>query len=196
MNAKRTYVQTARAASAARTRQRIVDATVALVRRQASVEIVLTDVAESAQVSVQTVLRHFGSRDGLFEAAAAQAVQQVSAERRAPAGDVGAAVAALFDHYDRWGEVMLRFLAREAHDPKVYAVTEQGREFHRDWVGQVFAPMLAARPAGAREAVTDLLVIATDLYTWKLLTRDRRLAREQAEARVRQLIAAILGESS
>ncbi|OKI81629.1 TetR/AcrR family transcriptional regulator [Micromonospora sp. CB01531] len=196
VNAKRAYVQTARAASAARTRQRILDATVALARRQASVEIVLTDVAESAQVSVQTVLRHFGSRDGLFEAAAAQAVQQVSAERHTPAGDVDAAVATLFDHYDRWGELMLRFLAQEAHDPRVYAVTEQGREFHRDWVAQVFAPMLAARPAGAREAITDLLVIATDLYTWKLLTRDRRLAREQAEGRVRQLIAAILGESS
>ncbi|MFU8874007.1 TetR/AcrR family transcriptional regulator [Micromonospora sp. SL4-19] len=195
MNAKRVYVQTARAASAAHTRQRILDATVELVRRQVSVEIVLTDVAESAAVSVQTVLRHFGSRDGLFEAAAAQAVEQVTAERRIPVGDVDAAVRNLFDHYERWGELMLRFLAREAHDPKVYAVTEQGRELHRDWVSQAFAPMLAARSPDAREAVTDLLVIATDLYTWKLLTRDRRMPREQAEARVRQLITAILGES-
>ncbi|MFJ8577985.1 TetR/AcrR family transcriptional regulator [Micromonospora sp. NPDC093277] len=196
MNAKRAYVQTARAAAAARTRQRILDATVALARRQMSVEIVLNDVAESAAVSVQTVLRHFGSRDGLFEAAAAYAVRQVTAERRSPVGDIAAAVRSLFDHYERWGEMMLRLLAQETRDPKTHAVTEQGRELHRDWVGEVFAPMLAARSSDAREIVTDLLVIATDLYTWKLLTRDRRLPRDQAEARVRHLIAAILGESS
>ncbi|MFU8851187.1 TetR/AcrR family transcriptional regulator [Micromonospora sp. SL1-18] len=195
MNAKRVYVQTARAAAAAQTRQRILDATAALARQQASVEIVLNDVAESAGVSVQTVLRHFGSRDGLFEAAAAHAVQQVAAERRSPVGDIAAAVQTLFDHYERWGEVTLRLLAQETLDPKAYAVTEQGRELHRDWVGEVFAPMLAARSPESGEAITDLLVVATDLYTWKLLTRDRRLPREQAEARVRHLITAILGES-
>ncbi|SBT42589.1 TetR/AcrR family transcriptional regulator [Micromonospora narathiwatensis] len=195
MNAKRAYVQTARAAAAAQTRQRILDATVALARQQMSVDIVLNDVAESAAVSVQTVLRHFGSRDALFEAAAAYAVQQVSAERGSPVGDTDAAVRSLFDHYEQWGEVMLRLLAQETRDPKAYVVTEQGRVLHRDWVTEVFAPMLAARPSDARDAVTDLLVIATDLYTWKLLIRDRRLPREQAEARVRQLIAAVLGES-
>ncbi|MEU3455187.1 TetR/AcrR family transcriptional regulator [Micromonospora sp. NPDC006766] len=193
MNAKRVYVQTARAAAAAETRQRILDATVALVLRQLSMEIVLNDVAESAGVSVQTVLRHFGSRDGLFEAAATHAVQQVATERRAPVGDIAAAVRTLFDHYERWGEVMLRLLAQETRDPKAHTVTQQGREVHRDWVGEVFAPMLAARSPDARETALDLLVIATDLYTWKLLTRDRRLPREQAEARVRHLITAILG---
>ncbi|SCF21439.1 regulatory protein, tetR family [Micromonospora viridifaciens] len=193
MNAKRAYVQTARAAAAAQTRQRILDATAALVRQQASVEIHLNDVADSAGVSVQTVLRHFGSRDGLFEAAAAHVVQQAAAERRSPVGDLEAAVHSLFDQYERWGEVMLRLLAQETRDPKAYAVTEQGRGLHRAWVGEVFAPMLATQPSDAREAATDLLVIATDLYTWKLLTRDRRLPRELAEARVRHLITAILG---
>jgi len=43
-----------------------------------------------------------------------------------------------------------------------------------------------------REELTDLLVVATDVYTWKLLRRDRGLDRPTAEARVRHLIVAVL----
>ncbi|PZG24038.1 hypothetical protein C1I95_01450 [Micromonospora craterilacus] len=194
MESPRTYVQTARATATAGTRRRILDETVALVLRQASVDIVLADIAGAAGVSVQTVLRHFGSREGLFEAAVAHARQQVAAERAAPAGDVNAAVSALFDHYDRWGETMLRLLAQEGGSAKTDAVTEHGRQFHDNWVREVFAPDLAIRPADQHEAIIDLLMIATDLYTWKLLTRDRRLPRQQAEQRMLRLIASILGE--
>lgn len=194
MTTPRSYVQTARAASTADTRRRLLDATVELAREQASVEIVLQDVASAARVSVQTVLRHFGSREGLFEAAVVHARHQVAAERAAPVGDVAAAVSALFDHYGRWGDTMMRLLAEDSGSAEVRAVTEQGREFHRAWVCEVFAPMLAEQLPDQHEMITDLLVIATDLYTWKLLTRDRGLPRQQAEQRVMRLIALILGE--
>lgn len=192
MKARRVYTQTVRAEAVAATRQRIIDATVALAQEKASLEIVLADVAERAGVSVQTVLRHFGSRDGLFEAASASAVAQVVEERAAPVGDVPAAVRIIFDHYEQRGDAVLRFLAQEAYDARIFAMTEQGREVHRDWVRQVFAPVLADRSRGQREALTDLLVVATDVYTWKLLRRDRRLSRRQAEARVTQLVTAII----
>jgi hypothetical protein len=39
------------------------------------------------------------------------------------------------------------------------------------------------------------LVVATDVYTWKLLRRDRGLDQATVEARVRQLIASILNNS-
>ena len=42
--------------------------------------------------------------------------------------------------------------------------------------------------------LVDLLVVATDVYTWKLLRRDRRLSvartRERMEALVRAVLAA------
>ena len=47
---------------------------------------------------------------------------------------------------------------------------------HREWVQTVFAPYLPAAEA-AREARVDLLVVATDVYTWKQLRRDRGLDR-------------------
>ena len=41
-------------------------------------------------------------------------------------------------------------------------------------------------------ALTDLLVVATDVYTWKLLRRDRKLSQAQVERRLLRLVAAIL----
>ena len=42
------------------------------------------------------------------------------------------------------------------------------------------------------DELIDLLVVATDVYTWKLLRRDRELSRADAERRVLRLINAIL----
>ena len=65
----RAYRQSARATATAATRHRIVDGMVALAHERLTIEITLDDVARRAGVSVATVLRHFGSRDGLFDAA-------------------------------------------------------------------------------------------------------------------------------
>jgi AcrR family transcriptional regulator len=92
MKMTRTYTMKARAEATASTRSRILDAVIALSEERLSLEIVLADVAARAGVSVQTVLRHFGSRNELFEHAQARQVAQVRAERATPVGDVAAAV--------------------------------------------------------------------------------------------------------
>ena len=66
---RRQYRMTARAASSAATSERIVEAAVALFYERPLAGVVLEDVASRAGVSAQTVLRHFGSREGLFAAA-------------------------------------------------------------------------------------------------------------------------------
>jgi AcrR family transcriptional regulator len=190
MKTKRTYVMRARADAATQTRQRILRATFDLSMEKMSVEIVLDDVAARASVSVQTILRHFGSRDGLFDAVEEFAKEEIRDERAAPPGDVPAAVRVLYDHYERRGDAVLRMLAQEYWDERTRRVNEQGRRQHREWVRTVFAPLLDGR-ADAEETA-DLLVVATDVYTWKLLRRDRKLSRARAEAGVRRLIAGLL----
>jgi AcrR family transcriptional regulator len=192
MKTRRQYVMRARADAVADTRRRILQAAFDLSGEKLSLEIALADVAERAGVSVQTILRHFGSREALFDALAAFADAEIVAERAAPAGDVPAAVQVIFSHYEARGDMVLRFLGQELSDERVKQVTDRGRRMHRDWVQAVFAPQLAARPAASREALTDLLVVATDVYTWKLLRRDKNLGRRAAEQRVRHMIAALL----
>jgi len=191
MTSTRAYTMTQRARSVQLTRRRILDASVALHGERLAADISLEDVARRAGVSVQTVLRHFGSRTGLFEASVQHGRAQVEAERRTPVGDVAAAVRTIVDHYERRGDGVLVMLAQEPHQELMARVTADGRRLHRGWVEEVFAPYLDA--SADREELTDLLVVATDVYTWKLLRRDRGLARDLTENRIHHLVRSLLG---
>lgn len=190
MKATRTYTMRARAEATASTRARILDAVIALSEERLSLEIVLADVAERAGVSVQTVLRHFGSRNELFEHAQARQVAGVRAERATPVGDVAAAVDTIVTFYDRIGNWSLRLQAQEHSDPLTRRTIERGRRIHRDWVEEVFAPQLADR--ADRAELVDLLVIATDVLTWKILRRDSGLDYASTCKRMRRLVTAVL----
>ena len=194
MKTTRTYTMTARAEAAERTRVRILDAAVELSGRRILAEISLDDVAEAAGVSVQTVLRRFGNRAGLIEAAHAHGSAMVVAERRTPVGDVRAAVTVIVDHYEARGDAVVLLLAQEGTDAQVRAMTDGGRALHREWVTTVFAPYLPDGRA-ARESLVDLLAVATDVYTWKLLRRDRGLSRATTEQRMRMLVDAVVSHA-
>jgi AcrR family transcriptional regulator len=186
----RSYRMRARAESTTRTRERILDAVIALSEERLSLEIVLDDVAARAGVSVQTVLRHFGSRQGLFEQTQARRLARVRAERATPVGDAAAAVRTIVAFYDRLGEWSLRLQAQEHSDPLSRQTVQLGRRVHRDWVEEVFAPQLAGRRDG--EELVDLLVVATDVLTWKILRRDRGMDRFTTCNRMLRLVQAVL----
>jgi AcrR family transcriptional regulator len=186
----RSYTMRARAESTTRTRERILDAVIGLSEERLSVEIVLADVAARAGVTVQTVLRHFGSRQGLFERAQARQVAQVRAERATPVGDAAAAVRTIVAFYDRLGEWSLRLQAQEHSDELSRQTVELGRRVHREWVEEVFAPQLVGQRD--RKELVDLLVVATDVLTWKILRRDGGMDRAAARKRMLRLVRAVL----
>lgn len=170
------------------------DAVIALSEERLSVEIVLADVAARASVTVQTVLRHFGSRRGLFQRAHARQLEQVRAERATPVGDDASAVRTIVAFYDRLGEWSLRLQAQEHSDAHSRQLVELGRRVHRDWVEEVFAPQLLGRRD--REELVDLLVVATDVLTWKILRRDGRMGRAATCRRMLRLVQALLPASA
>jgi AcrR family transcriptional regulator len=196
MKTKRSYTMTTRAVAAEETRRRILRAAFDLQSRRLAAEIGLDAVAAEAGVSVQTVLRHFGSRAGLFDQTVVFANELVAEERRAPVGDVPAAVHILVDHYEKRGEMALMMLAQETTYDHLRRMSVAGKENHRTWVQQVFAPDLADLDAPAREELVDLLVVATDVYTWKLLRRDRGYSRAQTEQRMNTLVSAVLAAAT
>jgi len=192
MKTTRTYDMRGRAAEADRTRARILDATVALAGEVPLAACTLPAIADRAGVSVQTVLRAYGSRDGLFAAATTRGREQVVAQRETPVGDADAALELLAEHYEAWGGTMLLLLAQESWEPVAAEITASGRMLHRDWVRDVFAPALEQLAASDRDETVDLLVAATDLYTWKLMRRDRGLDRAATIGRMRRLVASVL----
>ncbi|MQA02545.1 MAG: LacI family DNA-binding transcriptional regulator [Streptosporangiales bacterium] len=193
MKAGRPYTMTARAEAAAETKQRILDAAVRALQDTFRSDIRLEDVAAAAGVSVQTVLRVFGRRARLIDSAMAAVVAQIGAGLdQAPPGDVDASVTAWFDHYERFGDLVVRNLADES-DPAVAYLVRTGRSRHRQRVQRQFAPQLADVPSGERARLVDALVCACDVYTWKLLRRDMGRSRRQAESTMRLTITALLG---
>jgi AcrR family transcriptional regulator len=186
---RRPYRMTARAEAAAATGERILDSAEELFWSQALERIGLADIAAGAGVSVQTVIRRYGSKEGVLEAAAQRSMGQVRGQRdQAPVGDVPGAVANLLDHYEAVGHRALRLLSEEDRSPAMARYTEGGRRMHREWVRRTFAPQLAGRRGVEHERRLAQLVAVCDVYTWKLLRRDAGLSRAQTERALVELI--------
>ena len=181
----------ARADSAAATRERILAAGTALAFDDLVLEPTLQQVADAAGTSLRTVLRHFGSRAALLEEIERAARAVILAERTAAAPGDESALAALLRHYETRGDFVLAVLARSGADPRAAAIAELGRQEHRRWVVRRFGDRIP-RAGQDRESVIDLLVVATDLFTWRLLRRDLGLAPETVADRMRTLVRAVL----
>jgi len=180
----------ARAEAAAATRVRIVRAVLELHVERFHDQITLDDVARRAGVTVQTVLRHFGSRDHLVSAAAEQATSEVVAQRSAaPVGDIDGAVENLLDHYEEWGRSALRLVAQEERFPQLRAVADGGRAAHYAWVERTFGPFLAET---SDPLLRPKLIALTDVFTWKLLRLDLGLDRTGTASALASMIRAVV----
>ena len=190
---RRPYRMTARAAAAAATGERILDAAAEVFYDKG--DLALDDVAARAGVTVQTVIRRFGGREGLFAAALARESGRVSDQRdTAAVGDVPAAVRVLADHYEEMGDRVLALLALEDRSAAAAQVVGQGRLLHRAWCERVLAPALAGLDEAARARRLAQLVAVTDVYTWKLLRRDAGLSRDDVELALRELLDPLMGD--
>jgi AcrR family transcriptional regulator len=186
---QRPYRMRARAQAAQATAQAIMAAARALFAERPYDQVSLPVIAERAGVTVQTVLRRFGSKEELFGAAAAERSGQIRADREAaPPGDIAHLVA----HYERWGDEQAYLLAQEARVAAVRAITDAGRAYHRDWVTRAYGPVLAALPPATRRRKLAQLTAVTDLATWRLLRRELGLSRDQTTAAIRELTEACL----
>jgi AcrR family transcriptional regulator len=186
----RSYDMGTRQQAKTATRDVIVRAAIDTFMAERSFALTLPAVAERAQVTVKTVLRHFGSRDSLIDAAWAQAYDEVMAERIAPQGNPEAALEVLIAHYERRGEVALAMLADDI-DPRAARMNNAGRLAHREWVEQVFTDRLPATVV-ERARLVDVLVVATDVYAWKLLRLDRGLPVHDVADRMLLMTEALL----
>lgn len=189
----RKYDMGARQQAKNATRDAIIAATIETFMAERSFAVKLPAVAERADVTVKTVLRHFGSREGLIDAAWSYAWDDVMAERRPPSDDADAALRVLIAHYERRGEMVLAMLADEK-EPRARQMTESGRLVHREWVEQVFTDRLP-EPDSARARLIDVLVVATDVYAWKLLRLDRGLSVDEVCDRMMFMTDALLTET-
>ncbi len=191
--AKRPYRMQARAKATEATREKILDAVEVAFEELLFDEITLAAIAERAGVSVQTVLRHFETRDGLMTAAFLHTGSKMATDRGIlPVGDLVEVLDVLVDHYEEFGDRLLRMLAQEERVPTLRQLADLGRAFHLEWCTQAFPSALEGLRGAARERRIAQLVTGTDIYVWKLLRRDRGLSRRQTKLAMRELLEPLM----
>lgn len=189
----RAYTMVARAEATAATAERILDAATEVFWELPTDQISLDEVGRRAGVTVQTLIRRFGGREGLLAAGVQREAEKIQTQRmKAPVGDVALAVHELIDHYEALGDRVLKMLAEEDRLPGLRKIADGGRAVHREWCEGVFAPALSRMRHADRERRLAQLVAVCDVYTWKLLRRQAGLSRRQTELAVVELVDSLL----
>jgi AcrR family transcriptional regulator len=192
-NSKRRYTMRARGESTAATRERILEACEAAFDQLPVPEITLDRVADRADVSVQTVIRHFGGKDGLFLATLEHMAVKMSGDRVLPPGaSPEEALALLASHYEEFGDRVLRGLAQEEQVPAMKVLVDLGRAYHVEWCKQAFREGLKGLRGARRERRLAELSAVTDVYVWKILRRDRGLSAAETHRAMQELVEPLL----
>jgi AcrR family transcriptional regulator len=182
----------ARATATEATRERIVEVALEAFSAHWYDEVTVRGIARDAGVALQTVRNHFATKDDLFLAATERIQQSIDSVRWAVTpGDIEGAIATLVDDYERNGDANLRMLAVEPRVPVVQPLMDHGRAGHQAWVEHVFAAALAGLRGKARSRRIAQLVVVTDVYSWKLMRRDKGLDRDQTITAMCELVLAL-----
>ena len=108
---RRPYRQKARAEASEATARRIMGAFFECRNQRWYDEITLEEVAKRAGVTVRTVIRRFGGKDGLMASTFQHIAPRIREQRTVPPGDIGGAIARVVELYEELGDGAIRDLA-------------------------------------------------------------------------------------
>jgi len=181
----RPYTLKKRAEQQAETRQRIVEAMVALHREVGPARTTISAIAERAGVERLTVYRHFTDETTMFQACSAHFATEVAppdpaswANVAEPAERFRAALLAFYGYYRR-GEDMLAHVHRDVPQiPALSAIMAPWGSFVdavRDGLLDAWAP-----PRAARARLAAAVAHALRFETWQSLVRVEALGDAEA----------------
>ncbi|MEB3982110.1 TetR/AcrR family transcriptional regulator [Mycobacterium sp. 663a-19] len=180
---------TARAAAAAETPDKIIDATKQLFTEKPVGAITLADIAERSGVAVQTILRRFDGKDTLVgETISRLAAEIVDQRDHAIPDDLDDLLDNLMEHYETHGRLMLKVLTEESTTPTIQPALAFARDYHKRWCETGFAATLKPLTAAARQRRLAQLIAICDLGTWEVLRIRMGLSRRQARAALREML--------
>jgi AcrR family transcriptional regulator len=192
---QRPYKQVARARAQQRTRDALLESATDEFFKGNWLEASLDSLSAKAGVTKQTLLRHFGSKDGLLMQAVARGASQVHDQRwSVPRGDIPGTVDNLLDHYEQWGERSMRIEAWQRGPTMLAMISRAARQFHYDWVEYAFEQWLRSLSGNVRKRRRAALIALCDLQTWWVFSHDLELPRSEARAILIDLIERTLAE--
>jgi TetR/AcrR family transcriptional regulator of autoinduction and epiphytic fitness len=185
-----------RTARAVRTREAIVDATIALLA-EGDLKPSAPRIAERAGVSVRSIFQHFDDLETLHAAVGARVVDRVAPLLQPidPALPLEERLPAFIRQRARVNEALTPTLrAAVVHAPGSRSINSQfqtGHEHVGARVGQVFEPELAMAPD--RQLLLDSLVAVASWSLWNTLRSLNRRSEAESERILLHLAACTLG---
>ena len=178
----RKYELKLRAERQAETRQRIVEAIVALHREVGPARTTISAIAERAGVERLTVYRHFADETAMFQACSAHFTKEVAPPDPAvwshvadPAARLRAALVAFYDYYRR-AEDMLAHVQRDAPQlPALAAVLAPWDAFAGSVRDGLLEQWPVPNPGPARARLAAAVAHALRFDTWRSLARAEGL---------------------
>ena len=194
-NAKRSYTMSVRAEQMAANERSIIVAVVELWMELPFHEITLDRVAERAGVTVRTILRKYGSKEGLIEACLESEEVAIDPGRQTPEpGNIQTIIEILCAEYEAMYPAVMRTIAAAEQFPAAAKILERGRQYHCEWCARAFSPFLPTPGTQAYETRLTAFIAATEIYLWKLLRRDMGKTLEEVKEVVRLLVEGIISE--
>jgi AcrR family transcriptional regulator len=191
----RSYKQGARARARQRTREALLDVATEEFYAGRWTSTSLQVLAKRANVTKQTLLRHFGSKEELFLQAMMRSGRQVLNERwSAPSGDIDGVIDNLLAHYEVWGERARNIGSWQSGPDSLAGISQAGRQLHYDWVDFAFAPQLKGSRGKARVRRRAALIVICDVQTWWILAHDLELSRREVHAILADLVKRLIAE--
>jgi AcrR family transcriptional regulator len=192
----RSYTQVARAEAQERNRDALIDAAAEVFFSGRWEQVSLTEMAVAAGVTKQTLLRHFGSKQGLLEQMLRRGYQQVRDQRwAAPTDDVAGAVDNLLDHYQQFGGRAMAIGSGGA-SPAVAELGRAARQMHYDWVDHAFGKWLKRKRGKPRARCRVALIALCDVQVWWIWSHDLGLTRAEVRGALIQAIEMQLREET
>jgi AcrR family transcriptional regulator len=179
----REYKQVERAKAQERTREALIAAATDEFFEGNWLKTSLDSLSRKAGVTRQTLLRHFGSKDGLLMQSLMRGATQVRDQRwSTPTTDISGAVENVIDHYEEWGERSVRIGAWQRGPTVLALFANAARQIHYDWVEHAFAGWLDKFDDETRAERQAILVVLCDVQTWWILSNDLGLSRRKVHA--------------
>lgn len=179
----REYKQVERAKAQERTREALIAAATDEFFEGNWLKTSLDSLSRRAGVTRQTLLRHFGSKDGLLMQSLIRGASQVRDQRwNTPTTDISGAVENVIDHYEEWGERSVRIGAWQRGPTVLALFANAARQIHYDWVEHAFARWLDKFDEETRAERQAILVVLCDVQTWWILSNDLGLSRPKVHA--------------
>lgn len=183
----RPYQMGKRAESAAQTRQRIVDATVALHRERGITATTMKDIAELADVGIGTVYHHFPTYEDAIRACGAQIAEasrlptpEIFEGVRSVSARMATLVTELFAYYDRHPT-----LPRARCDQDKFPVLAEFATRRQRLIEALVLEALSPLAPGAQEVQT--VVALTDFAVHRSLI-DAGFSTEQAATQIAEVL--------